>query len=104
VQIKTIHTFEFDDKAEEARIKSCFGKRPEKMERHLKLLDAFREGKRQEFYQLRENLPYDEEEEYHEIENINPFMVDIMYKGDSGNVEHRNLHARLNTIKLEFST
>lgn len=102
MKIQTTLIFDFDDQAEEARICKCFRKNPEKMNRHLAILNAFRNGDREKFYQLCENLPYDDENEYHEVENVCCFMMDIMRNGDSSFIDPKISNASLEKVRVEF--
>lgn len=76
MKLKATIEYEFDDQAEEERIKR-FG-RPDKVQRHLDILNAFREEDWKKVEELYNNLPYDNIEGYHEVENINHFMTDFI--------------------------
>lgn len=70
------------------------------MQRHLDILNAFRAKDRKRYIELYEDLPYDDVDGYHEVENVNSFMTDIIYRGESNNTNPKFYYAEISNINV----
>ena len=67
-KVITTKTFEFDVEEEEKRLKKCFS--GERLERQMNLIELFKQNKLEDLYEAYMELPYNDEDEYPEQENV----------------------------------